>query len=92
MKHTKGPWVVERSTIYDSEVVYINTNTGTWKQGEICVLYGNLDTNLANARLIAAAPDLLEALTALVDRCYMNDRFPDLTGPAEEAIQKARGQ
>jgi len=34
--------------------------------------------------------DLLEVLIALVDRCRLNNRFPDLTGPAYEEIRKAR--
>ena len=35
--------------------------------------------------------ELLEALVAIVDRCCLNDRFPDLTGPAYEIIRKNKG-
>ena len=36
--------------------------------------------------------ELLEALVAIVDRCCLNDRFPDLTGPAYEIIRKNKGE
>ena len=42
-------------------------------------------------QLEALNAELVEVLTALVNRCYMNDRFPDLTEPAEQALTKARG-
>ena len=93
MTHTKGPWKVERSEIHDSEVVYINTDSGTWKQGEVCVLYGALDTNLANARLIAAAPDLLEVLeecVALIRNTITTADDLHEIHNADKAIQKAK--
>lgn len=51
----------------------------------------------ANARLIAAAPDLLEALTELadlMDAAYNHDYEPDsfTTQPARIAIAKATGK
>ena len=91
MTHTKGPWIVERSEIHDSEVVYINTDSGTWKQGEVCVLYGDLDTNLANARLIASAPDLLEALERLVLAFDVGDMMhTTLNGRGYAALSESR--
>ena len=39
-----------------------------------------------------AAPELLEVLEALTARCCLNDRFPELTGPAFKAIRKAKGE
>ena len=60
-KHTPGPWSVDDNhgkryiePIYSNEPI-----------AEICKKKG--DEYTANARLIAAAPDLLEALEALAD-------------------------
>jgi hypothetical protein len=54
-KHTPGPWVIGKR---DHDVVMVDTASGT----AICDVYGESDDRPANARLIAAAPDLLAAL------------------------------
>ena len=47
----------------------------------------------ANAHLISAAPDLYEALDALVEACLrQNLKFGALVGPARVALAKARGE
>ncbi|MDI9276216.1 hypothetical protein QMZ65_03220 [Pantoea sp. EABMAA-21] len=54
----------------------------------------DVDT-LANARLIAAAPELLEALKAMLNKAYKqnwNDQYPDEIEAAQNAISKALGQ
>ena len=60
-KGTKGEWTVKRERGYDIDV--------TNRDGDICWL-GLSDfideTKLANAKLIAAAPDLLEELVTLL--------------------------
>jgi len=57
-KHTPGPWAYEN---YGGTVhVFLDNKEGT---PSICKLVGN-DKD-ANARLIAAAPELLEALEEL---------------------------
>jgi hypothetical protein len=48
----------------------------------------------ANARLIAAAPDLLAALYAMMDNCYDPDRNDEIVqafDAARDAIAKAEG-
>lgn len=48
----------------------------------------------ANAHLIAAAPDLLEALQAMLSKAYKqnwNDQYPDEVSKAQAAISKALG-
>jgi hypothetical protein len=50
------------------------------------------EEDLANARLIAAAPDLLKALIALRDACEDNGdegQFLGAMGAADKAIEKA---
>jgi len=52
MEHTKGPWRQTTSTVYDQ----IET-----ADGELICFLGMKENSKANARLIAAAPDLLAA-------------------------------
>ena len=56
-KHTKGPW------IHSKNGFNVLTNDSTY----ICEVYSiSRDEQLANARLIAAAPDLLWALNQAI--------------------------
>lgn len=48
-----------------------------------------LEENKANAKLIAAAPDLLEALHDLLVHAVENDLHSEFTNNAEIAIKKA---
>lgn len=48
-----------------------------------------------DANLIAAAPDLLEALQAMLSKAYKqnwNDQYPDEVSKAQAAISKALGE
>lgn len=48
-----------------------------------------------DALLIAAAPDLLEALQAMLSKAYKqnwNDQYPDEVSKAQAAINKALGE
>lgn len=94
-QHTEGPWRTERNE--DADEISI-TNFG----GEIAVLHGVSlgDADEANARLIAAAPDLLAALElaeATIRRLAQRSEAAarsvlgtlDVTG---DAIRKARGE
>lgn len=72
--HTPGPWIVKSHSFGCDEIIYDGAVTKGDSHGDriICImptphLFGE---NLANARLIAAAPDLLDALKALVDRDF----------------------
>lgn len=84
-KHTPGPWY------YTGE--YINTATGD----NICRIMGRITlrdgVSDANAALIAAAPELLEALKGLVAHAHQCAHFGDmkLLERADSAIEKAEG-
>jgi hypothetical protein len=97
-KGTPGSWNLQTETGYieDDDAQYQVVGEGEnpiawvfWRKGEYYV------TGQANARLIAAAPDLLEALQDLMDReglmcsCTNCDRARD---PARAAIAKALGE
>jgi hypothetical protein len=90
-KHTPGPWVLKRATvpvdggidvaiIGDGEIiaeVFARASATKWPPVE------------ANASLISAAPDLLNALKALMDS---EGEIHDKVIAAREAIAKAEGQ
>ena len=69
-KHTQGPWkLVGSTTVSDADQSVGIANVSTYSIGE--------DEAAANARLIAAAPELLEALkdyeSALIRRIIRKD-------------------
>ena len=102
VKHTPGPWGTANMTegrcstpqlyvISESEqIARISHIQGHGRQGEAA----NIDERIANARLIAAAPELLAACKALVQQI---DNGSSLTGGevqvenARAAIAKAQG-
>lgn len=91
-KHTPGPWKATLRTVTAPE-------TEDRLPLDVRLYGGNADDNRANARLIAAAPDLLEALQEckqLLDMvlCVQGGLPPDANGPAAKAlaaIRKATG-
>ena len=87
-KFTPGPWEAK--------------NTGRhWNNNEIdnwIITYGNDDEQIvdhcyeeADARLIAAAPDLLAELESLVDKVESAGWHKSETDAARAAIEKAKG-
>jgi hypothetical protein len=74
MKHTRGPWQIDFEVSEDGPVI-------AGKSGKVFAqIYGPKKSAAANARLIAAAPELLKALKDLrseviVSGCqdYMNE-------------------
>lgn len=85
-RHTPGPWAV-----FDSEIVSHHTDQHI---ADAPLEDGMNPTEWqANAHLIAAAPELLETLKALVD-AYEDPMLDDphsLVLAAKEAIAKAEG-
>ena len=80
-KGTKGEWTVKRERGYDIDV--------TNKDGDICWLGLSEftdETKLANAKLIAAAPELLAFAIEMAKR-YPNSKW--IKDQATEAINKA---
>lgn len=88
MKHTKGEWVISNQ---GSNGLFITDSKNT---GAICRVYGlnsliNSDEE-SNAKLIAAAPKLLEVLNKLynaIDSCI--DLTPELLKECNNAIKEA---
>ena len=93
-KHTKGPWVIHtyartdkpQGKGYGSNYHY----TVASQDGD--PIYSS--KNQANINLIAAAPEMLEALEAVLNR--LDKDWPSFHGDVKEtlknAIKKARGE
>lgn len=60
MSHTKGPWRTVDGWIYPAD--YVDRVGSNKYEAAIAKAYGVSDTAAANARLIAASPELLQAL------------------------------
>ena len=96
--HTPGPWFTAKggySTIY----VEAKLRAGVIQEVAACGLTELREQQEANVRLIAAAPDLLEALQMLVEACTdSNDGCHGTLSTSfvanlvESAIAKATGQ
>ena len=89
-QHTPGPWFVtsDASTVYEKDELGCRADT-------ICRLVGN-PFAAGNARLIAAAPELLDALEALMVTidAQINAGLrwdPETVVATRAAIAKARG-
>ncbi len=83
--YTPGPWAVELP--YGEPGVYVTAANPRYTNPLICRLIDQAQSKegKANARLIAAAPDLLDALTDLVGGCGKEgDLF------SSKAMDKAR--
>lgn len=98
IKHTPGPWLVEQGGCDGSGEFGINahTNKGTFYVAETI---GGLDEEEENARLIAAAPELLETLIHIEEywnrdqnETAMANALWHIIDEARSAIVKARGE
>ena len=85
--HTPGPWKVELPTGYPlSAKSNIIKPDGTVLAS---INYGIGEEEQANARLIAAAPDLLDALRAIASQAAMTlETFPNTPGRGDWANVK----
>jgi hypothetical protein len=87
MKHSPGPWIKTRQ---EQTVELTNLDVVRGPNG-IPICYVG-ETN--SSGLIAAAPDLLEALEQILDKAYRqnwNEGYPQQVQAAEKAIAKAKG-
>lgn len=95
--HTPGPWITDEGDEYGTYKIYYKRESGhLLKLAETStVLDGG---QKANASLIAATPELLEALEMLLaDVVAMSDKYqmsirPHSAGVAQTAITKAKGE
>ncbi|EHU9127971.1 hypothetical protein KZT47_002366 [Escherichia coli] len=102
---TPGKWSFSHNSASDTSVACIEINSSE-SLHEIAYLQStpskiggynqtSFDKTIANAHLIAAAPDLLNALQAMLNKAYKqnwNDHYPDEVSKAQSAISKALGE
>lgn len=93
-KHTPGPWYIEGTSVFTKQNAFYVAETGHPNRSYV---KGPAECE-ANARLIAAAPELLEVLEMLEkikDEKLSTDSamlFGPIWSMAERAIAKARGE
>lgn len=93
---TPGPWRVDDE--HDTDAVSI-VGRPAWKarrfgvdgEWDVCNVEQDTADSKANARLIAAAPDLYDALEALLKQTSASETVAAIYG-AHAALAKARGE
>jgi hypothetical protein len=80
-EHTPGPWQLRGFNIYDNNKRLVANAGGEYK----------MDVDRANAKLIAAAPDLLRACEAMLAQIG-RPGMAEARQKALDAIQKAKGE
>ena len=94
-KFTEGPWIIKNNGYY-----FDISTSGNMEIADLCSSVYSFDKNEhksggiaeANAQLIAAAPDLYDALENCID--CLGDEFAlpvDCIKEAKKALAKARG-
>lgn len=88
-KHTPGPWHTGHGP--QASIVYDRSGWGV-ANASVYHFKHEHGSALANAALIAAAPDLLEALEEIVLHQEILGQCSTITDRAYEAIAKAKGE
>lgn len=99
MKHTPGPWTVDRAWHIDKGFLRIIRDPRLERVAMIPDVERELEEALGDAHLIAAAPDLLDALRSIVEHSQEFGGLEDaetmlvrIAEKARAAIAKAEGQ
>ena len=92
--YTKGPWDVGCPTIMDEATGNFMATIRTPQGTPIAVMrdWGKPDTERANARLIAAAPELYQVLDHLVKNLLAGHGTAGPTERAKVILRKAKGE
>lgn len=94
VKHTPGPWVIDHET-RPAEVCCVygtsHPNSFVYVRGAVGYWTADGDENMANAILIAAAPDLLAALRRVTEQLVHQNPNDEAWVEARAAITKATG-
>ena len=91
---TPGPWHVELGSEEDEGIVYVCHPKTMCDETVICAFADDTD-KVANARLIAAAPELYDVLSELEESsAYWSEYFVPIgiTERIKAALKKARGE
>lgn len=89
LKHTAGPWEIDYCSANRAYEIFPVKKDGRFDiDNEVCM---TADDNLSNARLIASAPELLEACKDALN-CAITDKNLILVAILKQAIAKAEGK
>jgi len=97
MNHTRGPWEICGSTIeviIDADVEVDCTVIKSADGSEVCLLARDSECSEqleANARLISAAPDMLEACKLVIEQAGLSTNSPCYI-KLKQVIEKAEGK
>ena len=90
--HTQGPWKCCPASVHRPEIITAHNKVicSVWSGGSVSQI--TYDEWQANIHLIASAPDLLEALEAVIDLQDADSVFATpILAQARAAIAKAKG-
>lgn len=93
--HTPGPWLTARTSEGEGYVLSVRHQSGGTQHAIAAVWDDNslgLAEGIANARLIAAAPDLLDVCQKVSEAARLAGTLGPLAQAARAAIAKARGK
>ena len=85
LKHTPGPWEFQFQTVTRVMVYSKETHTA------VCSMK-KCSEDVDNARLIAAAPEMLEALITVYDVLYGETKRKMVKSEYRELLEKATGR
>ena len=91
MKFTPGPWFYHSEPETESYEYYVSEDVSGW-ESPVAHLRFNTPASKANACLIAAAPELLEALKDILEigkRDLSNPKYDGYFKTAKEVVIKA---
>jgi hypothetical protein len=94
--HTPGPWAIEKEKTQGRILIRDNSEDETF----VATIPHHWIKSKANARLIAAAPELLEALKSVVEKLDISgnmsiaakEYYGEVIAKATAAIAKATGE
>lgn len=98
-EHTPGPWECDGETVWDANLPHTvdpERQTGNWEifidGGDTIIgnINGQIPEGVANARLVAAAPEMFEALKTVV-RALESDEWKAWEGMAVLSEQRSKG-
>lgn len=97
-KFTPGPWEATSEYIIGSDVPEVHSVLNVIADADPLGAVDLLDEKIANAHLIAAAPDLYDIVASLfglpegADGGHICDMWEKMQHMAEKALAKARGE